>query len=283
MKIGPYELHAIETGSFGLDGGAMFGIIPKPLWEKSNPPDGRNRITLAARALLAVAPGRRILIDNGNGKKFTPKQLDIYGLNNQESDLDRSLQALGFSTDDITDVLLTHLHFDHAGGSTYRERDEIKPTFPNARYLVQKAHWQQALKPTEKDRGSFMADDFLPLMNAGMLTLIEGEGEVFPNISVVVVNGHTTAQQLPKISDGKRTLLYSCDLFPTTSHIPLPYIMAYDLRPLVTLEEKKSILQQSVDEGWILFFEHDPRTVAGRARRTEKGYEFDCPVSMDEG
>ncbi len=274
MKIGDYTLFPVETGRFRLDGGAMFGIIPKPLWERTNPPDDRNRITLAARALLIAGRGKVVLVDNGNGSKFTEKQRDIYGLEPAPADLGTSLRALGYAPEDVTDVLLTHLHFDHAGGSTLRVNGELLPAFPRARYHVQRAHWEQALHPTEKDRGSFMPDDFMPLYNHGVLEFIDGEGEFLPGISLVLVNGHTAAQQLPKISDGHTTLLYCCDLFPTTSHIPLPYIMAYDLRPLTTLEEKKRILSRAVDERWILFFEHDPATVAGTAVRTDKGYSF---------
>lgn len=281
MKIGSYEIHPIETGRFALDGGAMFGIIPKPLWEKSNPPDSRNRITLAARALLMIGDNRKILIDNGNGSKFTPKQVDIYNLDLSEFDIDRSLEALGISTEEITDVILTHLHFDHAGGSTYRNNGEVVPKFPNATYYVQREHWDHALHPTEKDRGSFMPDDFMPLMNGGLLELVDGECELFPGVSLLVVNGHTSAQQLPLISDGSSTLLYSCDLFPTTSHVPLPYLMAYDLRPLVTLEEKRKLLNRAVDGDWTLFFEHDPLTVAGKVTRVEKGFAFGRPVPLD--
>ena len=281
MKIGNYELHPIETGRFGLDGGAMFGIVPKPLWSKTNPPDERNRIELAARALLIIGHGKKILVDNGNGSKFTEKQVDIYRLDMRQYNIHNSLKRVGLTTKDITDVILTHLHFDHAGGSTYREDGKLKPTFPNARYYVQKAHWDQAMNPTEKDRGSFMPDDFIPLKEYGLLEFVDDELEIFLNITLMVMHGHTAAQQLPKISDGKTTLLYCCDLFPTASHIPLPYIMAYDLRPLTTLEEKRRVLRSAVDEGWILFFEHDPRTIAGRAKLTEKGYGFDSPVIFD--
>jgi glyoxylase-like metal-dependent hydrolase (beta-lactamase superfamily II) len=281
MKIGNYQLYSIETGRFALDGGAMFGVVPKPLWAKTNVPDDRNRIELAARALLIIGNGRKILVDNGNGPKFTEKQIDIYRLDMSQYELQRSLQRHGLKTDDITDVILTHLHFDHAGGSTYRENGEIKPAFRNAKYYVQKAHWQQAMSPTEKDRGSFMPDDFMPLKEHGVLEFVEGEFEIFPNISLLIMNGHTAAQQLPKISDGKNTVLYCCDLFPTTAHIPLPYIMAYDLRPLTTLEEKKKILSKACEEQWTLFFEHDPKTVAGSVKRSEKGFLFDSPVAFD--
>ena len=274
MKIGPYECIPVETGRFALDGGAMFGIIPKPLWQKAHPTDDRNRIELAARSLLLKGNGRVILVDNGNGSKFTEKQIDIYRLRTDASDLVGSLRAAGVSVDDVTDVILTHLHFDHAGGSTVRIGKELHPAFPKARYLVQRAHWDQAMHPTEKDRGSFMPDDFMPLFQQGVLDFVDGECELFPGISVELVNGHTAAQQLPKISDGTRTLLFCCDLFPTTSHIPLPYIMAYDIRPLTTLEDKKRLLHAAVEEDWILFFEHDPLIVAGGVIRTEKGYGF---------
>ena len=280
MKIAQYELYPIETGRFSLDGGAMFGIVPKPLWSRTNPPDGKNRIELAARALLIVGNGRKILVDNGNGTKFSPKQREIYNLDVSRYDLQTSLSERGVSPDDITDVILTHLHFDHAGGSTVWDNRTLRPVFRNAKYYVQKAHWEQAMNPTEKDRGSFMPDDFLPLRQHGVLELVEGECELFPDISLVVVNGHTTAQQLPKISDDTITLLYCCDLLPTTAHIPLPYIMAYDLRPLTTLEEKKKLLRCAVEEQWILFFEHDPVTVAGKVKGNEKGYMFDGPVTL---
>jgi glyoxylase-like metal-dependent hydrolase (beta-lactamase superfamily II) len=281
MKIGNYQLYSIETGRFSLDGGAMFGIIPKPLWAKTNPPDERNRIELAARALLIVGNGRTILVDNGNGSKFTDKQIDIYRLDTSKHDLRRSLQRQGLTAGDITDVLLTHLHFDHAGGSTYREEGKLKLTFPNAKHYVQKAHWQQAMNPTEKDRGSFMPDDFMPLEEHGVLEFVDGEEEIFPGISVLVMNGHTAAQQLPKVSDGTTTLLFCCDLFPTTAHVPLPYIMAYDLRPLTTLDEKKRVLHHATEEDWTLFFEHDPTTAAGKVKRTDKGFAFNAPVAFE--
>jgi glyoxylase-like metal-dependent hydrolase (beta-lactamase superfamily II) len=281
MKIGEYEIHPIETGRFGLDGGAMFGIVPKPLWAKTNPPDERNRIQLAARAMLIIGNGHKILVDNGNGTKFTDKQVDIYNLDMSKYDLNRSLTHYGLTTKDITDVILTHLHFDHAGGSTHRENGKLCPTFPNAKYYVQKAHWKQAINPNEKDRGSFMQDDFLPLKAEGLLEFVEGEGELFPHIEVLVMNGHTAAQQLPKISDGKTTVLYCCDLFPTTAHIPLPYIMAYDLRPLTTLEEKRRILGRTYEERWMFFFEHDPNVIAGTVKSTEKGFMLEKPIVID--
>lgn len=272
MKIGNYELTSIDTGRFWLDGGAMFGVVPWVFWSKTNPPDERRRIQLAARCLLIRGEGRTILVDNGNGDKWNDKIKDIYRLDNSQHELLKSLAAAGVTPELVTDVILTHLHFDHAGGSTRIVNGVLEPTFPNAAHYVQKAHWEASQQPTDRDRASFMHDDFMLLHERGMLKFIDGEKEIFPGISVLVCNGHTTAQQLPKVSDGKNTLLFLCDLVPTTSHIPFPYIMGYDLRPLVTLEEKKKMLPQAEQEGWTLFFEHDPDTVAVRLLKTEKGY-----------
>jgi glyoxylase-like metal-dependent hydrolase (beta-lactamase superfamily II) len=281
MKIGPYTIHAVETGLFSLDGGAMFGVVPWVFWSKTNPPDERQRIRLAARCWLIQGNGKTILVDNGNGNKWSDKLKDIYRLDNSNADLFSSLDRNGVRREDVTDVILTHLHFDHAGGSTIHENGKLVPTFPNARYYVQKAHWELSQHPTEKDRASFMSDDFLPLMERKVLELVEGEFEIFPGIELLVCNGHTDAQQLPKISDGKTTMLFCCDLVPTTSHVPLPYIMAYDVRPLVTLEEKKRILPRAFEEGWILFLEHDPETQAITLKSTEKGLAVDKRLALD--
>lgn len=280
MKIGIYELHAIETGRFALDGGAMFGVVPKPLWEKSNPPDEKNRIAMAARALLLVGGGRKILIDAGNGSKFNDKFASIYKIDTHEYDLLASLRRHDLTANDITDVILTHLHFDHAGGSTCRVDGEIRPTFPRARYYVQREHWRAANAPTERDRASFVPDDFVPLHRCGVLEFTDGEHEVLPGIDVRVLNGHTTALQCPVISDGATTLFYCADLIPTASHVALPWIMAYDLRPLVTLEEKRRILKRASDEQWILFFEHDPHVEAARLIPGEKGYSLSAPFPV---
>lgn len=274
MKIGNYTLASIETGRFALDGGAMFGVVPWVFWSKTNPPDERQRITLAARCLLIRGEGKTILVDTGNGSKWNDKLKDIYRLDNSKFTLEDSLSKAGAAPEDITDVILTHLHFDHCGGSTKIVNGKLEPTFPNATHYVQKAHWELSQNPTDRDRASFMRDDFQLLHERGMLKFTEGEQELFPGISVVVCNGHTMAQQLPKITDGTNTLLFLCDLVPTTSHIPFPYIMGYDLRPLVTLEEKKRILPQAEKEEWVLFFEHDPETVAVKLQKTEKGYSI---------
>lgn len=280
MKIGMYELHSIETGRFALDGGAMFGVVPKPLWEKANPPDEKNRIAMAARALLLVGGGRKILIDVGNGSKFPDKLIGIYKIDTSRFELLSSLRKHGISPPDITDVVLTHLHFDHAGGSTYREKGQVVPTFPNARYYVQNAHWEAAMNPTERDRASFFPEDFLPLREHRLLEFTEGEGEILPGIRVRITNGHTTALQCPMISDGTTTLFYCADLVPLASHVQLPWIMAYDLRPLVTLEEKRRTLSEAAEQGWILFFEHDPSIAAARVRLGEKGFVVDSPLEI---
>ncbi len=281
MNIGSYEIHAIETGRFALDGGAMFGVVPWVFWSKTNPPDERNRITLAARCLLLIGNSKIILVDTGNGTKWNDKLKDIYRLDNLQFTLETSLARFGVSPKDVTDVILTHLHFDHCGGSTKFVNGKLEPTFPNAAHYVQKAHWDLAMNPTERDRGSFMKDDYTLLNESGQLKFVDGERELFPGISVVVCNGHTAAQQLPVISDGKTTLLFCCDLVPTTSHVPYPYIMGYDLRPLVTLEEKKRLLPKAEKEQWLLFLEHDPANEAITLKATDKGLVVDQKLKLE--
>ncbi len=271
MTIGPYQIDPVETGRFALDGGAMFGVVPRVLWSTTNPPDERHRITMASRCLLVRGEGKTILVDTGNGTKFSDKLKDIYRLDTGHSSLERSLEALGVRSADVTDVVLTHLHFDHAGGATVVRSGQIEPAFPHARYYVQKRHWERALRPSEKDRASFMKDDYVVLGDRGVLELIEGEGELFPGFRLVVCDGHTDAQQLPLISDGRVSLLFCCDLLPTASHVPLPYVMAYDLRPLTTIEEKKRTLRRAVDEHWILFLEHDPDCETIAVGQSDKG------------
>jgi glyoxylase-like metal-dependent hydrolase (beta-lactamase superfamily II) len=281
MKIGSYELHAIETGRFALDGGAMFGVVPRPLWEKTNPPDERNRITMAARALLLVGDGRNILVDTGNGDKFDQKFGSIYRIDSGQELIAASLARHRLTPADITDVILTHLHFDHAGGATRREGDRVVPAFPHARYHVQQKHWEAALHPTERDRASFVLDDFKPLHDAGVLKFIDGEKEILPGVQARIMNGHTSTLQCPLISDGETTLLYCADLVPLASHLHLPWIMAYDLRPLVTLEEKRQTLRNAAEKEWIMFFEHDPVLQAGYVHQTEKGFTLGPTLTLE--
>lgn len=281
MKINRYELHSIETGRFGLDGGAMFGIVPKALWSKLNPSDDENRIDLALRALLIMGNKRNILVDNGIGTKFSEKYKKIYKIDHSKYNLDSSLKKYNLETRDITDVILTHLHFDHAGGSTYKEDGELRLTFPNATYYVQKANYEWALTPNEKERGSYLKENFVPVLEKGKLQLVEGKSEIMPYIDVIVSNGHTTGLQLVRISDERNKLVYCADLIPTTSHIKLPYIMGYDINPLKIIEEKKELLSTACSDNWILFFEHDIITEAAKVKKTEKGFEVKEKISLD--
>ena len=276
MKIGNYSVHPIETGRFALDGGAMFGVVPKNLWNKTNPADEQNRITLAMRCILLIADdGRKILIDDGMGHKYNDKFGTMYRVDHSQFTLERSLSALDFTPDDITDAILTHLHFDHAGGSTRTDADgKVVPTFKNAKYYVQKKHYEYGLNATEKDRASFLKPDFMPLIESKALNLIDDAGQLFANIKFFIAHGHSPYQQLPIISDGKTTIFFCGDLMPTKTHVSVPYVMAYDNQPLVTIEEKKNILSHAVNENWLLFFEHDPETALGTVMKDEKGFRF---------
>jgi glyoxylase-like metal-dependent hydrolase (beta-lactamase superfamily II) len=258
----------------------MFGIVPKPIWSKFHPADERNRIELAMRVLLIRDRRRNILVDVGIGTKLSSKLVDIFRVDHEKFNLQASLRNFSLTTQDITDVVLTHLHFDHAGGSTENRNGEVLPTFPKARYYVQQAQWNLAVNPTDKDRGSFMSEDFVPLRDHGVLEFLEGEGEIFPGVSLHVVNGHTDAQQLVRITGDGKSLLYCCDLVPTAGHLPFPYVMAYDLRPLVTVEEKKKILGQAYEEGTILLFEHDPFVEASTVKAVEKGFALNEEVTI---
>ena len=271
MKIGKYTLHEVETGYIGLDGGAMFGVIPKPMWEKTNPSDALNRVTLDTRCLLLDGGGRKILIDTGIGEGWEDKFKQIYRLE-YKNVLAESLKKAGVSFDDITDVILTHLHFDHTGGSTKLENGKWVPAFPNAQYHIQKKHFDWAINPSERDRASFIQNRFMPLIENGVLNLIDGDNQFDDEIEFMIINGHTYGQQMVKISDPGSTLLYCGDLMPFSSHIPLPYIMGYDLQPVVTLNEKKSVLPRAVAENWIIYFEHDPYFAAATVAKTDKGF-----------
>lgn len=267
LKIGPYEICPVSTGLFGLDGGAMFGTVPKVLWEKSNPADSNNRIPMAARALLLKSPDRNILIDTGNGgdfvlkygEKLGPKFKEMFNLDNEGEALINSLAEYGLTPSDITDVILTHLHFDHAGGGTKGIDGKITPAFPNAKYYIQKLNLETAQKPNLRERSSYYPANFQTLIDNNVLTIVDGEKEnILPNVSVFVNNGHTSGQQLVKVSDEKNHLLYCGDTIPTSSHVRTAWLMGYDLHPLILMDEKKVILDQAAKEKWFLFFEHDP-------------------------
>jgi len=268
----------------------MFGVVPRPLWSRDHPADEENRIDMTMRALLlrgeVEGTERIVLVDTGAGDKLTPKMRSIYRIDYSQHDLLGSLAAAGVTPAQVTDVILTHLHFDHCGGGTVLQeetehREEVSgeekgpdavPTFPNATYHVQRRQWEWALEPSERDRASFFDENYRPLEEHGQLHLVEGETELLPDMHLVVVDGHTPGQQLPLIHTMRRCFFFCGDLFPTASHIPLPWIMGYDLQPLKTLEEKKRLLPQAVEEEWVLFFEHDAYRECARAVRTEKGY-----------
>ncbi len=273
MKVGEYNITPIVHGTFGLDGGAMFGIVPKPLWEKRIPADNRNRITLATRSLLIQGHGRKILVDTGMGMDWDDKFREIYTIS-ESAGPGAALGDTGVGPGEITDVILTHLHFDHAGGAVRAQGGEPVPAFPNATYYVQAEHWKWANDPSEKDAGSFRRDRFLPLEEHGVLELIRGSEELFPGIDLQLVHGHTPFQQLPLIRGGEQPVFFCGDLIPTHAHVSIPWVMGYDIRPLLTIGEKREILERAIEEDWILVFEHDAEIAAATVREAAKGPEI---------
>lgn len=267
------KLHSIETGLFRLDGGAMFGVVPKTIWQKTNPANENNLILLNMRALLIEYSNRLVLVDNGLGHKYNDKFKQIYAIEHEVHTLDKSLKKLGFSRDDITDVFLTHLHFDHCGGSTEwnAEKNRYEVAFKNAKFYVQKSHWEWANKPNAREKSSFFVENLQPLAESGQLQLIEGNISLFDNVELLIMNGHTSAMQLPLIAYKGRKILYTADLIPTHGHVPLPYVMGYDMFPLTTLQEKELVLQQALKENWIFLYEHDPYTECSTLAVNEKG------------
>jgi glyoxylase-like metal-dependent hydrolase (beta-lactamase superfamily II) len=267
------QLYVIETGRFKLDGGAMFGVVPKTIWQRTNPADSDNRIDMAMRCLLVQNGKRLVLIDNGIGEQHDAKFRQIYALEN-EGWLDAGLARHGFARTDVTDLVLTHLHFDHCGGTAVYDTatERYVPNFPNAQIWVQRRHLDWALQPNPREKASFLKQNIAPIAASGQLQLLDGDTELFPGFRLRVVNGHTEAQQLPVLSlpNGK-TLCYAADLFPTFGHIPLPYVMGYDTRPLLTMEERQQFLPWLAKEQVILFYEHDPVHECGTVRMTEKG------------
>lgn len=269
--IGPYRIRLIETGDFKLDGGAMFGVVPKPLWERSNPADELNRIEMTARCLLIESDDRKILVDAGIGHKEADKFNSIFVVDYSRNTLEASLEKQGVSPDEITDFIYTHLHFDHAGGSTRLENDVVVPVFSKARHYVQRRQYEHALSRCERDRASYIDHNYVPLHEAGMLEFIDGDTELFPGIHLLTTSGHTPDLQTILVTDGKESLWYPTDLVPLVSHIPFPYIMGYDLQPLVTLADKQKYLPRACDENWTAVFEHDAHCIACKIDRNEKG------------
>ncbi|GEP90910.1 Glyoxylase, beta-lactamase superfamily II [Chitinophaga terrae (ex Kim and Jung 2007)] len=266
------KLYTIDTGFFKLDGGAMFGVVPKTIWNKLNPADENNLCSWAMRCLLIEDGNRLILVDNGIGDKQDAKFFSHYYLHG-DATLDKSLAAHGFHRNDITDVFLTHLHFDHCGGSIIREGEKLVPAFKNATYWSNADHWKWATEPNDREKASFLKENILPIQESGQLKFVEHtEGVRFTdNFTVRFVNGHTDAMMLPQLNYKGKTILYMADLLPSTGHIPVPYVMAYDMFPLTTLQEKKQYLKEALDNQYILFFEHDPVTECCTLQQTEKG------------
>ena len=271
------KLHSIETGNFKLDGGAMFGVVPKVLWNRTSPADSYNRIDIAARSLLIEDGDRLILIDTGMGDKQPEKFFQHYGLWGDFS-LDRSLSAAGFTREDITDVFLTHLHFDHCGGAVRwnKNKTAYELSFPNANYWSNKAHWEWATNPNDREKASFLEENLLPIEESGRLKFIEKSEADFVaktalGFGVLFVDGHTEKQMIPHISYKGKTLVFTADLLPTAGHIPLPYIMGYDVRPLCSLKEKKRFLDRAANENFLLFMQHDAHNPLITVQHTEKG------------
>ena len=280
--IGPYTLFTVETGQFRLDGGAMFGVVPKALWPRRITPDDRNRILLNMRCLLVEGEGRLILIDAGIGDKYGTRFQDMFAIDHSKWTLSTSLRTLGFDVSDVTDIIVTHLHFDHCGGCSVRKSDVLLPAFPNAILHVQTEHLAAALKPNEREKASFLPRNIHPLVDSGQLNLLDGPQALFPGIDVMIANGHTTAQQIVKIGGADRTLVYAADLLPTTHHVRGPWVMSFDVRPLVTLEEKARFLKTAAEEKWRIFFEHDADTIVADIKLTEYGITAVCARPLSE-
>ncbi len=266
------NLHTINTGFFKLDGGAMFGVVPKSIWQKNNPADSNNLCDWAMRCLLIEDGNRLILIDNGIGNKQDEKFMGHYFLHGEDT-LDKSLAAKGFNRADITDVFLTHLHFDHCGGSIERVGDKLIPAFKNAHYWSNAQHWEWAVNPNDREKASFLKENILPIQESGQLRFVGNEDGVhfLDDVKIRFAFGHTDAMMLPQINYKEKTIVYMADLLPSVGHIPLPYVMAYDMFPLQTLKEKKAFLTEAATNNYILYLEHDPINECCTLQHTEKG------------
>ena len=277
------NLYTINTGYFKLDGGAMFGVVPKSMWKTINPPDENNMCSWALRCLLIEDGKRLILVDNGMGNKQDAKFFSYYYLHGDDT-LDKSLSKHGFHRDDVTDVFLTHLHFDHCGGSIVKEGDKLVPAFKNATYWSNESHWNWAIHPNDREKASFLKENILPIEQSGQLKFINHDskgrslnGDKLSRVSfadgfdVMFVNGHTDSMMLPVIRYKEKTVVYMADLLPSQGHIPIPYVMAYDMFPLTTLNEKKSFLKEASENGYVLFFEHDRQYECCSLQQTERG------------
>jgi glyoxylase-like metal-dependent hydrolase (beta-lactamase superfamily II) len=274
FRLGDFDVYGLRDGFFYLDGGAMFGVVPKTLWEKKCPADAHNRIRMALNSLLIKTPSALVLVETGIGPKLDRKLHSVYCVE-QDPGLLGSLGRLGFVPEDVDFVINTHLHFDHCGGNTLRnEKGEVVPAFPRARYIIQKGEWEWAMNPHEREKGSYQAENFRPLADFGLLGLVDGNSPVTEGVEVILAPGHTARHQCVKVKSGEETLVYLGDLVPTSAHIALAYGMSYDLQPLENLESKREIYGQAVAGEWILAFVHDPVHYFGKVRKVNQKFEF---------
>jgi glyoxylase-like metal-dependent hydrolase (beta-lactamase superfamily II) len=278
LKLGQLEFHVLVAGHLGLDGGAMFGVIPKTMWEKKIPADASNRITLAMNCLLVRAGGKTILVETGAGDKWDQKRRDIFALDGPH--LTKRLLDYGVHPQDIDIVINTHLHFDHCGGNTRVEKDKVVSAFPHARYVVQRGEFEHAKNPTERDRASYMLENYAPLEPAGKWSLLVDDRTIAPGVELIRVPGHTANMQCVKLTGGDQTAFFFADLVPTTAHLALPWIMGFDLYPMTTLENKKKWIPEAIREGWIALFAHDTKVPAGYLRERDGKWEAE-PVAID--
>jgi glyoxylase-like metal-dependent hydrolase (beta-lactamase superfamily II) len=275
ISLGQFEIYGLRDGFFHLDGGAMFGVVPKTLWEKKFPADKKNRIRLALNSILIKTAKDLILVETGIGSDLDPKFYDYYSVERKPG-LVPSLEKLGYQAEDVDFVINTHLHFDHCGGNTYKgEKGEDLPTFSKARYVIQKGEWDYALQPTERDKPSYLEHNFLPLEKHGLLQLVDGNKEISEGVEVIVVPGHTSRHQCVKATSEGEVLFFLGDLVPTSAHVGLSYIMSYDLFPQETLESKKKFFNQAIEGDWILAFNHDPEHFFGKVKKAKNKYTFE--------
>jgi glyoxylase-like metal-dependent hydrolase (beta-lactamase superfamily II) len=277
------KLHTIETGHFKLDGGAMFGVVPKSIWQKTNPSDENNLCDWAMRCLLVEDGNRLVLIDNGIGNKQSGKFFSHYFLHGDDTLL-KSLARLGFGPDDITDMFMTHLHFDHCGGGVEwnKDRSACVPVFRNATYWSSERHWEWAIHPNPREKASFLKENIMPFSDSGQLKFLAEDEELFPGFKVFFANGHTDGMMIPLIRYKDKTIVYMADLLPSTGHIPLSYVMGYDTRPLITLEEKSVFMKKAAEENYVLFLEHDPVNECCTVIETERGVSLDQVFRLEE-
>lgn len=277
------KLYTVNAGYFKLDGGAMFGVVPKSMWQKLNPPDENNMCRWALRCMLIETDNRRILVDTGMGDKQSEKFFGHYYLHGDDT-LEKSLAKYGFTKDDITDVFLTHLHFDHVGGAIIKDGDDLIPAFKNATYWSNKDHWKWATEPNDREKASFLKENILPIQESGKLKFIDHQEGIdfIPGFNIRFVNGHTDSMMLPQLSYKGKTIIYMADLLPSVAHIPIPYVMAYDTRPLLTLEEKKSFLEEAFYKEYILFFEHDAEIECCTLQMTDRGVRVKDTFKLEE-